>query len=98
MLTRADELVGQLSQADITGAVETMAVSQKKKAKPVHYDDVDMGQMSFFSTVSDDDVLKELREIDIQTLTPIDALNELYRLQNKLKNRWKNGSKEGERS
>ena len=98
VLTRADELVGQLSQADITGAVETMAVSQKKKAKPVHYDDVDMGQMSFFSTVSDDDVLKELREIDIQTLTPIDALNELYRLQNKLKNRWKNGSKEGERS
>jgi DNA mismatch repair protein MutS len=37
----------------------------------------------------DTNVLDELRDIDIQTLTPIDALNELYRLQNKLKNRWK---------
>ena len=46
--------------------------------------------MSFFDAVSDDDVLKELSEIAVDTLTPIDALNELYRLQNKLKNRWRN--------
>ena len=45
--------------------------------------------MSFFNTVTDDDVLKELEDLDVQNLTPIDALNELYRLQNRLKNRWK---------
>ena len=32
--------------------------------------------------------LKNLKEIDVSNLTPMDALNTLYRLQNKLKNRW----------
>ena len=35
-----------------------------------------------------EDVLKELEEIDISNLTPMDALNTLYKLQNQLKNRW----------
>ena len=45
---------------------------------------------------SDEDVLKELKEIDITTLTPLDALNALYRLQNKLKNRWQSTAKSKE--
>ena len=49
---------------------------------------VDLDQMSLFDTVSDSDVLKELQEIDVSVMTPLDALNTLYRLQNKLKNRW----------
>ncbi len=89
VLSRADELSEQLSQADITEGIESIAAPSRKKSKSVHYDDVDLTQMSFFDTVSDDDVVKELSEIDVTTLTPIDALNELYRLQNKLKNRWK---------
>lgn len=44
--------------------------------------------MSLFDTTSDEDVLKELSEVDIQNLTPLDALNTLYRLQSRLKNRW----------
>ena len=51
-------------------------------------DEVDLAQMSLFDTVKDDDVLKELKELDISNLTPIDAMNTLYQLQNKLKNRW----------
>ena len=47
-----------------------------------------MQQMSFFDTVKDDDVIKEIKELDLANLTPIDALNTLYQLQNKLKNRW----------
>ena len=35
-----------------------------------------------------DDVLEELKNIDVGNMTPIDALNTIYRLQNKLKNRW----------
>ena len=58
------------------------------KKKPKHYDDVDLGQMSLFDTVRDEDIVNELKEIDISNLTPLDALNTLYRLQNKLKNRW----------
>lgn len=44
--------------------------------------------MSLFDTVTDEDVLNELKELDVSTLTPLDALNTIYRLQNKLKNRW----------
>ena len=58
----------------------------KHKAKK--YDDVDLAQMSLFDTVKDDDVLQELKNLDVTNLTPIDALNTLYQLQNKLKNRW----------
>ena len=44
--------------------------------------------MSLFDTVKDDDVIREIKELDLANLTPIDALNTLYQLQNKLKNRW----------
>lgn len=44
--------------------------------------------MSLFDTVKDDDVIKEIKDADAANLTPIDALNTLYQLQNKLKNRW----------
>ena len=44
--------------------------------------------MSLFDTVTDEDILMELMEIEVPTLPPLDALNTLYRLQNKLKNRW----------
>ena len=61
----------------------------KTKAKSqVHLDEVDLEQISLFDTVKDGDVLEELKNIDVSNLTPIDALNTIYKLQNKLKNRW----------
>ena len=63
---------------------------KSENRKPVKkLDEVDLKQMSLFDTVKDEDVLEELNNIDISNLTPLDALNVLYRLQNKLKNRWK---------
>ena len=90
VIERAKELSEELSSADITVKVQEIGSdSQKsKKTKTKKLDPVDMDQMSLFDTVSDSDVLKELQEIDISNLTPIDALNTLYQLQNKLKNRW----------
>ncbi|MDO4477740.1 MAG: DNA mismatch repair protein MutS [Lachnospiraceae bacterium] len=88
VLTRAHELVGQLSDADITEAIDTLTQSSPKKSKPVHYDDVDLQQMSLLAAVPDESVLEELKTLDITTLTPLDALNTLYKLQNKLNNRW----------
>ena len=61
--------------------------NQKKKPQK-KLDEVDLAQFSLFDTVKDDDVLKELKELDISHMTPIDAMNKLYQLQNKLKNRW----------
>jgi len=39
--------------------------------------------------VTDDDIIEGLRTMDLGNLTPIDALNTLYKLQGKLKNRYK---------
>jgi DNA mismatch repair protein MutS len=89
VIDRAKEIAEQLSDNDITAKVQSIAVDTKaEKKKPKHYDDVDLGQMSLFDTVKDEDVLQELKELDISNLTPLDALNTLYRFQNKLKNRW----------
>ena len=76
VISRAKELVEELSAADI---------SLKPKALPA---EPEMEQISLFDTVKDDDIITELREMDLSNMTPIDALNTIYRLQNKVKNRW----------
>ena len=88
VIERARELAEQLSDADITETVKDMAGVKKTKKKVPHYDEVDMRQMTLFDTAKDDDILQELKDIDVSNLTPVDALNTIYRLQNKLKNRW----------
>ena len=89
VIYRAKEIVEQLSDNDITEKVQNIEINIKnEKKKPVKYDEVDLEQISLFDTVKDEDVVRELTELDITTLTPVDALNVLYRLQNKLKNRW----------
>ncbi len=92
VIDRAKEIAEQLSDNDITEKIQAISISgqsDKAKSKRVEKpDDVDLGQMSFFDTVSDEDVLEELAGIDISTLTPLDALNTLYKLQNKINNRY----------
>ena len=92
VITRAKELVLELMDADISKkakeiAMYTGAGTTKKKA--IKYDEVDLAQMSLFETVTDDDILEEIKSLDIGNLTPIDALNTLYKLQGKLNNRYK---------
>ena len=91
VIDRAKEIAEQLSDNDITQKVQSIAVDNKgnerKKQKQV-LDDIAMGQMSLFDTVKDEDIIKELKEVDISNLTPMEAMNTLYRLQNKLNNRW----------
>lgn len=89
VLDRAKELVDELVHTDITSTFKDLAEnSRKTKPKAVHYDEVDLEQISLFDTVQDQDIKEELKNLDITMLTPMDAMNTLYRLQNKLKNRW----------
>ena len=90
VIQRAKEIVEELVHADITERIKDIASHghEQPKAKPKHYDEVDLAQMSLFDTVKDDDVIDEIKSLDISNLTPIEALNTLYQLQNKLKNRW----------
>ncbi|MDR2025636.1 MAG: DNA mismatch repair protein MutS [Hungatella sp.] len=91
VIVRAKELLLELSDADITAKAREIAginanIPQRKAVpKP---DEVDLQQMSIFDTVKDDDIIKELRDLELGNMTPIDALNTLYCLQTKLKNRW----------
>lgn len=91
VIARAKELVEELSSADITARAKEIAAGSQ--VPPAHKavpkpDDVDMLQMSLFDTVKDDDIIRELGDLELARMTPIDALNTLYRLQNRLKNRW----------
>lgn len=88
VIERAKELAEQLSDADITETVKDMAGVKKNRKKAPHYDEVDMKQMTLFDTAKNDDILQELKDIDVGNLTPVEALNTIYRLQNRLKNRW----------
>lgn len=88
IIERAKEIVEELVHADITTRIKDIA-AHGNAPKTKRYDEVDLAQMSLFDTEKDDDVLEELKSLDISHLTPVDALNTLYQLQNKLKNRWK---------
>ena len=91
VIDRAREIVEQLTDNDIIEKIQSIAVEVKdvKTKKQPKIDEIEISQMSLFDTVKDEDILKELMEVEVNTLAPIDALNVLYRLQNKLKNRWK---------
>lgn len=89
VVERAKELVEQLSANDITETVKNISVdTETRHHKKQHLDEVDMTQISLFDTVKDDDIIDELKNIDIGNMTPLDALNKLYQLQNKVRNRW----------
>ena len=86
VIERAKQLAEELSTADITAAVKDITSgSQKKK---VVYDEVDLAQMSLFETVKDTDIIDEIKKLELGTMTPLEALNFLYNMQNKINNRW----------
>ena len=88
VIERAKQIVEELSANDITAVTKNLSVETGTKKKKEKLDEVDLAQMSLFDTVKDDDILEELKSVDLSNMTPIDALNKLYELQNKIKNRW----------
>ena len=91
VISRAKELVEELSDADLTAKAREIAgvsatnTNHKPVPKP---DDVELSQLTLFDTVREDDIIAELKGMELGNMTPIDALNTLYRLQTRLKNRW----------
>ncbi len=91
VIQRAKELVEELVDSDLTAKTREIAKvnvnlsSRKTVAKP---DEVELSQLTLFDTVREDDIIKEIRDLELGRMTPIDALNMLYRFQTKLNNRW----------
>ena len=88
VIERAKALLEELTYADITDKVQEVRTPSEKKKRIKKPDQVDLEQMTLFDTVRDEDLLREIRELDIPNLTPMEALNELYSLQSRMKNRW----------
>ena len=89
VIERAKEIVDELADNDIAVNVRSIAEKKEDKRRRVRkLDEVDLNQMSLFDTATDDDIINELKELDINNLTPMEALNTLSKLQNKLINRW----------
>ena len=89
VLARAKELVAELTDANNIATMNNFGGVKKLKAKSansVSYDAVKMTQMSLFDMVKDHDIIDELETMNIFNMTPLDALNTLFRLQNKLRN------------
>ena len=92
VIERAKELDADLSDADISLKARDIAQYSKKQEKLVDsykkVDDLEVKQMSLFDTVNNDDIIEDIKALDISNMTPIDALNTLYKLQGRVKNRW----------
>lgn len=91
VIQRAKELVEELVSSDL--ASRTREIAQSGASPVVHKsvpkpDDLEMTQLTLFETVKEEEIMKEIRDMDLAQMTPIDALNTLYRIQTKLKNRW----------
>ena len=90
VLRRARELVEELSDADISARAKEIARTEGKASKAgtvKRPDEVDRGQMSLFGAVTDDAVVEEIKNLPLETMSPIEALTTLYRLQNDIRNR-----------
>lgn len=87
VLARAREIVDELSNNDITDKVRNMEVvttpSKKtvnKKALEIEMETKEFDQLSLFSTSNYDNIINELKKLDVTKMTPMDAMNQLYKL------------------
>jgi DNA mismatch repair protein MutS len=90
VIERAKELAEELSDADITRRARESAAEVGKNGRNRNVkrpDEVDLGQLSLFATAGDNEILEELRNLKIEAMSPIEAMNTLYQLQSRLKNR-----------
>ena len=96
VLNRAYEIAAQLESGDINtvisfGERENSSSMMKPGSDSRQNHDTEMAQLSIFDAVTSfsyEDILFELRDIDLSHVTPMDAMNLVYKWQNKLKDKW----------
>ncbi|MCD8120255.1 MAG: DNA mismatch repair protein MutS [Lachnospiraceae bacterium] len=98
VIQRAKELVEELSSQDIVQRAKELAAetgnSRGKRGRSAAgraTEETNIYQMSLFDadrvqeTTEANDIVREIRGLDIGNMTPLQALNKLYELQNRLK-------------
>ena len=87
VIERAKEIINELIENDIADIAKSITVKSKAE-KPKKLEEIDLNQMSMFDTVTDEDIINELRELNVNNLTPVEALSKLDELSNKVRNRY----------
>ena len=72
LIERAKEILQQLEDSDINNAAARVKESLAE-------------QVSLLGSTDSEDILEELRTIDVNTLTPMEALSKLYELSTRAK-------------
>ena len=85
---RAHEILQQLEEQDIQGKGKS---GRKQRTKAQCVTSEEYGQLDLLSftanSVMQDEIISELKDLDVQSLTPIEAMNILYRLHQKAEKR-----------
>ena len=89
VLKRAREIAAMLSKHDVNTAEiplrkEEQSLPEEKPGKLSRRRETE-GQLSLFGAPDYAEIITELRELAISSMTPLDALNKLYALQEKVK-------------
>ncbi len=86
-----EEIVAELADNDISAKAKEIArlgISKEALKIPDSVGKDKYVQMSLFDAVNNDDIIDEIKDLELTKMTPIDALNTLFRIQDKIKNRW----------
>lgn len=86
VLVRAREIANHMEANDKEGGISLDGLANTSESQPGN-----MTQLSIFDTMGSqqtDDILFELRDINLSNVTPMDAMNLVYKWQNQLKERW----------
>ena len=70
------------SNGEIADKYKTVKKNSKRKEN-----ELEANQLSLFAERKHDDILDDIRDMDLSTITPIQALNKLAELQEELQNR-----------
>ena len=81
---RAKEIALKLEGNSITEKVRDISVN-KTKEQPLKKEQDN--QLSLFASVKDDDIISEIRNMDLTQTTPMEAINTLFKLQGEIRER-----------
>jgi len=87
VLKRANEIVNELLGNDLALKAKAISANTQQPKEEFVQEILPMEQLSLFSISGNEDIITEIRELDINKLTPIDALNKLYQYQKKIRER-----------
>ena len=87
VLRRANEIVNELSGNDLALKARDISTSVESKKEEFIQETLPIEQLSLFSMSGNEDIITEIRDMDIARLTPIDAINKLYSIQKRIKDR-----------